>query len=277
MLSDYQPSASAIPSAAKYNLSNIINREFHYNILYTEKELDNPGSAGAFFFDKSLLESPKSYSFNISKPNVITNEDAGMRYSFAAKVPQYTSLMVDFNQPDSLITKAKHNAVIPSTLSSQYYYTQTGEMNFKLLDSDATYSFNFTIPSEANATYAAIDYVYVSYPRQNNFENESQMRMHFIDPNQNTNFTISNGNPNVQVWNISDPRNIFPHAIKYSESSKNIIGSFDKTYKYSSTGNACLIAFDPTKTMHKQCHYIVISIHFIWSILFPITFLLCRC
>ena len=251
MLSDYQPSASAIPSAAKYNLSNIINREFHYNILYTEKELDNPGSAGAFFFDKSLLESPKSYSFNITKPYVITNEDAGMRYSFAAKVPQYTSLMVDFNQPDSLITKAKHNAVIPSTLSSQYYYTQTGEMNFKLLDSDTTYSFYFTIPSEANATYAAIDYVYVSYPRQNNFENESQMRMHFIDPNQNTNFTISNGNSNVQVWNISDPRNIFPHAIKYSESSKNIIGSFDKTYKYSSTGNACLIAFDPTKTMHK--------------------------
>ena len=53
------------------------------------------------------------------------------------------------------------------------------------------------------------------------------------------------------MWNVTNPLNIYPHSLKFYESSKKIIGTFDKEYKFSTTGNACLVAFDPTKTMHK--------------------------
>lgn len=252
-LSDCNPSASQIPTASKYNLSNIISREYHNDIVYIENEADNPGQAGAIFFDKSLINSPTNYSFKISKPYKPNDEAAYFYYSYAAKVSNYTSLTVAFDHPDSLITKTKHNQVIPSSLEMQYYYTSNGEMNFKLIDTpDTTYSFSFSIPTSSSPTYAAIDYAYLSYRRQNNFENESQMRMSFLaSVNQNTNFVISNANENIQVWNVTNPLNVYPHATKFTETTKRHIGSFDKTYSYSSTGNACLIAFDPTKTMHQ--------------------------
>ncbi len=250
-LSDFAPNASQLPTAKGYSLSNIINREYHNHIIYIENEKENPGQAGAFFFDESLINSPKNFSFNATK-QYLSNYEYYFRYSYAAKVPSYTSLTVDFNHPDSLIKKEKHSSVIPSSLSATYFYTSSGEINFLPIDNtDATYTFNISLPANANASYAAIDNVYLAYRRQNNFENEAQMRMSFLDPNQNTNFTITNSNPNLQVWNVTNSLNIYPHALKYYDNTKNSIGTFDKTYKYSSTGNACLIAFDPTKELHQ--------------------------
>lgn len=250
-LSDCESNVSKLPNAQKVSLSNILNREYHNHIIYIENEKENPGQAGTFFFDKNLINNPQSYSFNATK-QYISDFDYSFKYSFAAKVPAYTSLNVEFNHPDSLIKKAKHNAVLPSSLSAIYFYTSSGEISFSPLDTaNATYSFNFNLPANANASYAAIDYAFLAYRRQNNFENEAQMRMSFYDVNQNTNFTITNSNQNLQVWNVTNPLNIYPHDLIYYESSKNSIGSFDKTYKYSSTGNACLIAFDPTKKLHQ--------------------------
>lgn len=247
-LSDCQPGASAMGTSIKYNLSNILKREYHNCILYTEKEIDNPGMAGAFFFDRSIIDNPVTYSFKPTKPYKPSDEAAGLRYGYAAKVPSYTALNVEFNHPDSLITKTDHRTVIPSSLSSQYYYTSSGDINFNLYESsDSTYNFTFNVPSSVKASYAAIDYVYLAYRRKNDFENESQMRMSFLQVNQNTNFVIANANAGIQVWNVTNPMNIYPHATSFSESTKNIIGSFEKTYSYSSTGNACLVAFDPNK------------------------------
>ena len=250
-LSDVAPNASAIPSSSTYNLSNILSREYHNNIVYIENEIENPGMASTFFFDRSLLEGPKSYTFNAPKP-YICDVASTFKYSYAAKVPTYASLNVEFDYPDSLITKENHRTVTPGSLGSQYYYTSDGDIQFKINDTTKTsYTFNISFPSSANASYAAIDNAYMIYRRQNNFEGESQMRMNFYQVNQNTNFIISNSNQNLQVWNVTNPLKIFPHATKYNETSKNSIGTFDKSYTYSTTGNPCLIAFDPTKTMYQ--------------------------
>lgn len=250
-LSDYNQGASQIPSSKNYNLSNILSREYHNSIIYIENEVENPGQAGTYFFDKSLLNGPQSYSFDIKKP-FICDVSAVFKYNYAAKVPVYTALQVDFNYPDSLITKTKNNQVIPSSLESQYFYTSDGEIQFLMTDSSpSNLTFNISFPSDKKATYAAIDNAYVIYRRQNDFEGESQLRMSFTQANQNTNFIITNGNENIQVWNVTNPLNIFPHSLKYNEGSKNLIGTFDKSYNYSTTGNPCLVAFDPNKEMHK--------------------------
>lgn len=254
-LSDVAPNASAMPSSANYNLSNILSREYHNNIIYIENELDNPGLAGTFFFDRSLLNGAQQFSFSLPKP-YICSEPAIFKYSYAAKVPSYTALNVEFDHPDSLIYKENHRQVIPSSLSSQYYYTSDGDIQFYINDSTKKdYTFNVSFPTGNNASYAAIDYTYLTYRRQNNLEGEAQMRMLFLNGNQNTNFIISNSNKNIQVWNVTNPLKILPHATKYNETSNKTIGTFDKSYSYSTTGNPCLIAFDPTKTMH-QVEYI---------------------
>lgn len=250
-LSDYKPSSSVIPSSINYNLSNILLREYHNCILYHENEVENPGKASSFFFDESLIDNAyQTHSFVTPKPYKPEGEAAGMRYGFAAKVPSYTSLNVAFSHPDSIV-KANHRTVIPSSLASQYYYTSDGELTFNMNETDSVYSFTFSLPASAKADYAALDYVYLSYRRQNDFENESQLRMSFLQVNQNTNFKITNANENIQVWNVTNPLNIYPHATKFTESTKSMVGSFEKTYTYSTTGNACLVAFDPTKSLHK--------------------------
>ena len=257
LLSDCNPNASNQYSKKNFDLSNIIVREYHTSTIYIENELDNPGKAGAYFFDKSILDEPSTYSFNISKPYFNNeNKEAYLRYNYAAKVPSYASLNVNLYIPDSLIVSEKHNTTIPSSLSSQYYYTSSGEINFYPFNTaDTTYTISFAIPN-SGAEYAAIDNIYINYLRKNDFKDESQMRMTFINypsnsVNANSNFIISNANANVQVWNVSNPTNIYSHSLKFYESSKNAIGTFDKSYNYSSDGNACLIAFDPTKTMHQ--------------------------
>lgn len=255
-LSDCNPDASKIPTAIQYNLSNIMSNEYHNHILYIENELDNTGKAGTYFFDKSIIGKPKEYKFSITKVYKPNNKYAGLRYQYAAKVPQYTALNVTFDYPDSLILKTKHNQVTPTSLSAIYFYTNDGEIDFTLAEKDSTYTFTFEMPIDKKATYAAMDYVYLAYHRQNNFENEAQMRMSFLSDsknpiNKNANFTISNGNENIQVWNVTNPLNIYPHSLRFNSTSKNLIGTFDKEYKFSTTGNACLVAFDPTKTMHK--------------------------
>ena len=250
-LSDYNQDASKIPASKNYNLSNILSREYHNNILYIENEVENPGQAGTFFFDKSLLIGPQSYTFNIHKPYV-SDVSAVFKYNYGAKVPVYTALNVEFDYPDSLITKTKNNQVIPTSLESQYFYTSDGEIQFLMTDSTPNeLSVNISFPSEKKATYAAVDNAYIIYRRKNDFNGEAQMRMSFVQANQNTNFIISNGNENIQVWNVTNPLNIYPHTLKYNESTKRLIGTFDKSYSYSTTGNPCLIAFDPTKEMHK--------------------------
>ncbi len=250
-LSDYKQSSSQLPDAKNYNLSNIINKDYHNCILYIENEMENPGLAGTFFFDKNLLKGPQSYLFEIKKP-YICNESAVFKYNYAAKVPSYAALNVTFDYPDSLITKTTHREVIPSSLSSQYYYTSDGEIQFKITESsNRSLNFDISAPTNTTASYAAVDNAYIIYRRRNDFDGEAQLRMSFIGTNQNTNFTISNGNENIQVWNVTNPLNIYPHSTKYNETSKNVIGTFDKTYSFSSTGNACLVAFDPTKEMHK--------------------------
>ena len=249
-ISDYNPGASDLPKNKNFNLSNIITKENHYNIAYIENEVDNIAQAGTFFFDKSLIEkNGQEYSFNI--PKAVANKSAYFKYTFAGKASNYASLSVTHNIPDSLIAKAKHNQVTPSSLTSQYYFTSDGEIEFKTVEGlDDNLSFTFNAPTIAS--YAAIDYAYISYIRKNDFSNESQMRMIFSESvNQNTNFIIANSNDNVQVWNVTNPHNIYPHALSFNENSKNSIGSFDKTYNYSSTGNACLVAFDPSKEMNR--------------------------
>lgn len=250
-LSDVEPATSSLPTTKNFNLSNIILREYHNHIIYIENEKENPGQAGTFFFDESLIDNSKTYSINASK-QYMSDKAYGFRYSYAAKVPSYTSLSVDFNHPDSLIEKATHRQVIPSSLSSQYYYTSDGEINFFPINThDTTYTFNISLPSGVSATYAAIDNVYLAYRRQSNFEGEAQMRMSFLNVNQNTNFAISNGCENLQVWNVTNPLEIISHNTSFNANTGRNIGTFDKTYSYSSTGNACLVAFDPTKTMHQ--------------------------
>ena len=253
-LSDCDPNASKQYNEKKYDLSNILSREYHTSTAYIENEYENPGKGGTFFFDKSLLIEPTTYSFKLPKPYTSNGNTqlAYLRYNYAAKVPSYVSLDVHLDIPESLISEENHNSVIPSSLSSQYYYTSSGEINFYPINAaDTTYTVTFTLPT-TNATYAAIDNIYVNYLRKNDFNGESQMMMTFTNGvNANYNFIISNANANVKVWNVSTPTNIFSHALKYSDSSKNAIGTFDKSYEYSSMGNACLIAFDPTQKMHQ--------------------------
>ena len=250
-LSDYSNTTTPIPSAIGYNLSNILSREYHNNILYIENEVENPGMAGTYFFDKNLLNGPQTYKFNLIDP-YSSDADAIFKYNYGAKVPAYTALNVDFDYPASLITKTKNNQVIPSSLESQYFYTSDGEITFKTNDTTAReLSFTISFPSDKTATYAAVDNAYIIYRRQNNLNNNAQLRMSFAGINANTNFILSNGNENIQVWNVTNPFNIYPHSTKYYESSKRLIGTFDKSYIFANTGQACLVAFDPTKEMHK--------------------------
>lgn len=250
LLSDSEPGVSSVYNEASLNSSNVLSREYHNSIAFIENEVENPGKAGAIFFDKSLIENPnQKYSFTCPKPYNPQDEPANFRYVFAAKAPSYMALKVACSHPESVVS-SNHRAVIPSSLASQYYYTNEGEVDFNMNTTDEVYSFTFSLPN-VTATYAAVDYAYVSYRRQNDLEGLSQLRMSFLQVNQNTNFKINNATENTVVWNVTSSTDVYPHKTSFSAADNTLIGSFDKTYTYASTDNACLIAFDPTRKLHQ--------------------------
>lgn len=252
-LSEDATVASSAPTNISFRSANTLQREYHTCLLYQEPEFKNPTEGGALFFGPDFLDEPlQTFTFNAPDPYDPANQTATFKYNFVAKVAPEMPMSVAYPADTDILTTNNRTVTIITPGSVTCYTDSYGDATLHMRENgDSSYSFTFSIPTGFKPSYAAIDNVFLSYPRKNNVAGHAQLRMTFLSANANINFVLSGANPNTIVWNITNPVNIMRHRTIYTDSTSTLTGSFEKTYSFATTGHASIIAFDPTKELYK--------------------------
>lgn len=252
-LSEDATQKSTAPSFISFRTNNTMTRLYHTSLLYFEPEIENPADGGALFFGTRFADEPiQTVTFCAPDPYDPAGQLASFKYNFIAKSSPEMPMSVAF--PTDVTVDNYLNEAAPRITSASvtHYSAGKGNASFYMRENgDSIYTFTFSIPTGFNPSYAALDNAHMSYSRINNVAGRAQLPMTFISVNQNINFVISGANVNTIVWNVTNPLNITRHRAVYTDSVQTLTGSFEKTYSYSTTGHARLIAFDPTKELYK--------------------------
>lgn len=251
-LSDVTPGESAEPATMSYNTASSSELTFHNSIQYIEYEKTCPANAGSRFFGENFKEKPTQvFTFNASHPYEPTSYTGVFRYEFAANSQSALGLSVETNELTTTYT-ANREAQAISSGSKIYYTTKDGIIKFLMKEdeTDTVYTFTCSVPETKKFSYAAIDYATFAYYRQNNIAGLPQLRMVFREVNTSNYITVSGADDNTQIWNVSNPNNVFAYATRFNESGKTVSATFEKKYAQASNGHAYIIAFDPDKELY---------------------------
>lgn len=251
-LSEDASISSASPTKKSYSSSNYLEVLHHNSILFSEHEINNPSEGGANFYGYDFVEMPEqTISFEAKDP-YLGDDVAYFGYNFVANSEQKLKLAFEISDSVSIYSENHRNISPVYSSSINYYNTKDGLISFATRNNgNNTYNFKAYIPSAYSYTYAAIDRAYMIYNRNNNIEKEAQLSMTFMGVNSNYNFVINSSSDNIQVWNVCSPIGVYAYETKYDESTKQITGSFDKSYTSSTNGHARIIAFNPTKKQYS--------------------------
>lgn len=250
-LSDATAGESAEPEMIPYNNASSSEIDYHNSIQYIEKEVTCPANSGARFFGTNFLnEARQTFSFNAPDPYEPSSYIGAFRYEFAANSSNSLGLSVETGD---IITTYVANREAQAIKSSKIYYTtKDGIIKFMMneQEADSVYTFTCSIPDDKKYSFAAIDYATFAYYRHNNITGYPQLRMVFREVNTSNYFTITGGNENTQVWNVTEPHNVFAYTTRYNETEKTISATFEKKYSQSTNGHAYIIAFNPDSELY---------------------------
>lgn len=251
-LSDVTPGESGSPTRMTYNNSSSSNLNYHNSIQFIEEEASCPANAGSRFFGTSFKIKPEQvFSFTAPDPYETSSYTGVFRYEFASLSTVGISLSVATNKLTATYV-AHREAQATNKDSKIHYTTKDGIIKFLMKDDaeDTEYTFTCTVPEDKKYSYVAIDYATFAYYRKNNIAGYPQLRMVFREVNTSNYITLQGANANTQVWNVSNPINVFSYATKYNATSNTMTVTFEKKYSYSTNGHAYLIAFDPEQEQY---------------------------
>lgn len=251
-LSEDASISSSSPTTKSISTSNYLEVSHHSSILFYEYEINNPSEGGANFYGYDFVDIPEqTFTFEAKDPYLDDNV-AYFGYNFVANSEQKLKLGFEISDAVTIYSENHRNISPVYSSSINYYNTKDGLISFATRDNgDNIYNFKAYVPSSYKYSYAAIDRAYMTYNRNNNIENEAQLQMTFIGVNSNYNFIIKAPNDNIQVWNVCSPIGVYAYQTTYNNSTKEITGSFDKSYTSSTNGHARLIAFNPSQKQHS--------------------------
>lgn len=250
-LSDCEETTPIRRSAYKHSDENNSVRTEHLSALIYQPDDHNHMNGGAYWLGPELSrENTIEYTFNIKnyKSGAGTPDYGTMGYTFVAGDESDTTSL-NVVQPTNVDVPYVSNRYTQRSGSDNVYFNIAGgNARFKptadcpLDDSRLTYGFRLHAAKKA-PRFAAIKNVWIIYPRRNDISGTSQLPMTFTTTYNGQKFSITGG-AKTEVWNISDPLNIFAYQTIYDNENGAITGSFDRAY---STGAAAarLIAFDP--------------------------------
>lgn len=246
-VTDAFPGASKAPD----KIGNIKNTgriiSYHYSIDVREQEVQNPGQGGYRYFGPDFAEKPKqTFDFTVKNPYSERGiyKDARISFEWGAHLTSASKIGLDFSFP----TKNVSNVLleVPSN-SHDYYTTKSGYLTLvPTQKEEKTYSVTFSTPS-SSFTFAALDYVSMIYPRDNNLEDIDQMFMalEYVQKNSRIDFT-NVSNSRLQLWNVGVPTHPRVYDRIYDSSASIMRIGAEKDY----SGFAYVMAFDPDRQMY---------------------------
>lgn len=238
-LTDSQPRKS-FPSYS----TNSNTRDVTTHSVATLQDIneENPTRGGAFYFSKDLMTHPgQSVTFDVQSP-LAESSSAYLTYVAVAKHssnPQFT-----VGIPEIVPGKeAELAGTGESQTSANIYYSKcAGYLKFTpTAGASGPYTFTIT-PYECTPSYAAIDWVYFSYKRENDLAGESQRRMIFPGLRNDSRIYVNNATPTTEVWDVTYP--YYVRRFKTVLESNRLRFYPNRTYNTSAYPALHVVAFD---------------------------------
>lgn len=112
---------------------------------------------------------------------------------------------------------------------------------------DCQATFTARMSPASTATYVGYDRATVAYNRKNRIDGQpGGLVMNFMSGQYRQQFTVTNADPDVCVWNVTNPGMVKPHRMKYDTATRTTYVSFDKIYTSGDGVDGCrMVAFNP--------------------------------
>lgn len=259
-LSDSKP-AQLIPESSFAGTNSTTTTDWNYCIELIEREVQNPGDGGAFFHGK-ILKAGESEDFRFLIRDYASNKGVSGLFRYEAALKTATAIKIPITVSDNvnILTNSPSNSGLTSS-PVRLYVSAYGNATFNSTDAlplNETYAtFTLTIPETFSGTYAAIDKTYIVYPRQNKLGKLPEIMMNYKSMSTGQTFKVSDTEKDTQIWNVTDPANIFKYEVIYDADTRSALASFSSS---SNRVISRLIAFQPSKA-HREVKFVEESAH----------------
>ena len=224
--------------------------DWSYEISVIENEVQNPGKGSVYFHDRKLSPGDsQTFDFHIRNyknvEGIATNGffqyEGALLTPAAVKFPITPSanLHLSSNMPGNGRNTTK-STVIFKNISGTARFIPTEDCP---LD-NAHVSLTVSIPSTYAGSYAAMDKAFIIYPRLNTLEGRSELCINLPRSLTNQQFTVAGAHADTEIWNVTDPVNIFRYETAYDEASGTVTASLSTA---SAIDASRIFAFNPSE------------------------------
>lgn len=181
----------------------------HYALHLIEREVQNPGEGSVFYHGKQL-KSGERETFTFHVKDYAEDRPSAMvflRYDAAVNTSASVRLGMEFPSCVNVINSNPRSSATNS-ISTRLFVDAYGDARFTAAAegslSDALVSVDIILPEAFAGSYAAIDKVYVIYPRYNTLSG-SELIMNMPGSAASYGFRLTGADENTVVWDITDP------------------------------------------------------------------------
>lgn len=187
--------------------------------LFThELELSSPGMAGKQLLGESLLPNGKTIDYHLP---MLCDSTIVVHLCAAAKVTNYPAYIKARIVGDTVVayttTEKKIRAVESNEAGQRHYYTAYPARPFRLAHPSEEGQIHLSIdnPWGAAVNMARLDYVDLTYKRQNSYasDDENSFMMGFANTNNSTRVVMPGTDNSTIVWDVTDPQNVRQMAL----------------------------------------------------------------
>lgn len=222
----------------------------HYHVEISQPDNYNFCKGGAYWFGPKLSVSE---AVDITLPirqfvsSYNLNKNVYFGYTFGVRDFTYSNAL-NIEYPETMLNHTDRSANIPNsglnlfTLSNGYAQLapkNTGDFE------DNSLSFKIRLAEGTAPQYAALKHAWLLYARRNELTADiAQLPMSFVGFTQRQIFTVT-APKQAEIWNVSDPANVYRYETVYNSSTRKTMGTID----YTSARLAQTVAFIPTQQL----------------------------
>jgi len=207
--------------------------EFTDYQLY-EKDLQNLTKSGKEFYGETFSNT-LSYSFTFNFPNVIKSNTLKLSIDVATSSMENSSFSLNLNGSQN-----KTLSVIKNS-GDNYEMAKSASAIYTLTPDNDILTFNITYNKSTSTSTGYLNYIEINARRKLIMQGVAMrfQNVDFLGKSAYNAYTLSNANSNVQIWDITDPQNIYRVATTSLPDNKlSFIASGNEFHQY--------VAIDPT-------------------------------
>ena len=205
-----------------------------------EKELQNLTSSGKEFYGETFNDI-LSYNLPFSFPNPVLTNSAIVRLDVAASSTSksYFTLTLNGTQAQILSVEARTTNNYEQGIGANSF-SQTPPCPFKYTPPGDQFNFNISYTKSTSMSVGYLNYLEVNARRQLKMSGSAMQfqNVDYLGSGKYNQYLLSNTNPNIQVWDITNPQNISTVPTQSINGKLSFIDSGNDIKSY--------IAIDPT-------------------------------